>query len=109
MARQATFVKEGQNIDFVLTANVAVGDVVVIGSKIGIALTAGSTGDTIAVKTNGVWTMAAVTGTAFSVGDTLYWDDTANNLTKTSTSNTLVGVALEAKESAGTTAKVLFA
>lgn len=109
MARQATFVKEGHNIDFVLTANVAVGDVIVVGNRIGIALTAGSTGDTIAVKVDGVWTMAAVTGTAFVVGDTLYWDDTANNLTKTATSNTLVGVALEAKDSAAATVKVLFA
>lgn len=108
MARQATFVNEGNNVDFTLTAAAAVGDVVIIGSKAGIALTAGAIGDTIAVKMGGVWKMAAVAGTAFVVGDTLYWDDTANNLTKTSTSNTLVGIALAAKESAGTSATVRF-
>lgn len=40
------------------------------------------------------------TGAAWAVGDKIYWDDTAKKFTKTSTSNTLVGYALEAKLSA---------
>lgn len=44
--------------------------------------------------------VAAETGVAWSVGDALYWDATNSRLTKTSTSNTLCGHALEAKASA---------
>lgn len=44
--------------------------------------------------------VAAETGVAWAVGDALYWDATNSRLTKTSTSNTLCGHALEAKASA---------
>lgn len=44
--------------------------------------------------------VAAETGVAWVVGDALYWDATNARLTKTSTSNTLCGHALEAKASA---------
>lgn len=40
------------------------------------------------------------TGAAWAAFDKIYWDDTAKKFTKTSTSNTLVGYALEAKLSA---------
>ena len=39
------------------------------------------------------------TGAAWVLGDKIYWDDTAKKFTKTSTSNTLCGYALEAKAS----------
>lgn len=41
-------------------------------------------------------------GAAWSVGDALYWDDTAKNFTKTSSANTLCGYALSAAASADT-------
>lgn len=44
--------------------------------------------------------VAKATGAAWSVGDLLYWDDTAKNLTKTVGSNTKVGYCLEAALSA---------
>jgi predicted RecA/RadA family phage recombinase len=40
------------------------------------------------------------TGAAWAVGDKIYWDNTNKVFTKTATSNTLVGYALEAKGSA---------
>lgn len=42
------------------------------------------------------------TGGAFMVNGPVYWDNTAKNFTATSTSNTLVGYALEAALSADT-------
>ena len=33
---------------------------------------------------------------AWAAGDKIYWDNTAKETTKTATSNTLVGVAIEA-------------
>lgn len=41
-------------------------------------------------------------GAAWSIGDSLYWDDTAKNFTKTSASNTLCGYALAPAASADT-------
>lgn len=39
------------------------------------------------------------TGAAWAVNDAIYWDNTNSRFTKTSTSNTLCGHALEAKAS----------
>jgi predicted RecA/RadA family phage recombinase len=39
------------------------------------------------------------TGAAWAIGDTIYWDNTNHVFTKTSTSNTKCGYALEAKAS----------
>ena len=39
------------------------------------------------------------TGTAWAIGDLVYWDATNSRFTKTSTSNTKAGYALEAKAS----------
>lgn len=46
-------------------------------------------------------------GEAWSVGDALYWDATAKAFTKTTTSNTLCGFAVEAKLSADTTSGLI--
>lgn len=45
---------------------------------------------------------AKVSGTAFAVGDKLYWDDAAKNVTKTATDNTAIGYAIEPAASADT-------
>lgn len=42
-------------------------------------------------------------GAAWAIGDALYWDATAKNLTKTSSGNTLCGFAVESRLSADTT------
>lgn len=47
------------------------------------------------------------TGAAWVAGDTLYWDNSAGNFTKTSTSNTPAGIAAEAAGSSATTGIVL--
>lgn len=62
--------------------------------------TAGANERNTFVHTAEVSGMAKATGAAWSVGDLLYWDDTAKNLTKTVGSNTKVGYCLEAALSA---------
>lgn len=46
-------------------------------------------------------------GEAWAPGDALYWDATAKAFTKTTTSNTLCGFAVEAKLSADTTSGLI--
>lgn len=51
-------------------------------------------------KTTGVHELVKDAGTAWVVGDSLYWDDTANNVTLVSSGNTFIGAATAAAGSA---------
>jgi predicted RecA/RadA family phage recombinase len=105
---KGTYIHKGDTLDYINSseADIAYGDVVVIGSRVGIA------GENIAVdatgslKVVGVFELPAVNDTAFAVGDALYWDATAGKLTKTAEGNTAAGYATEAKAQTGTTARV---
>ncbi|MDF2631428.1 MAG: hypothetical protein K0Q85_24 [Caproiciproducens sp.] len=106
MAKEATYIQRGDNIDYTAAADIAYGAVVPLVTRIGVALESIATGATGSVTITGVFEAAAVNDAAFTVGDLLYWDDTANKLTKTSASNTPAGVAIEPKLTAGATARV---
>lgn len=54
----------------------------------------------------GVFTLDKATGTAWTEGELLYWDDTAKKITTVATGNTRVGVAVAAALSAATTGDV---
>jgi predicted RecA/RadA family phage recombinase len=82
---------------------------VLIGKIFGIAITSNVAGDTCAVETDGVYDHTAEgagSGQAWAFGDIVYWDDTNKRLTKTSASNTRVGVAVAAKVTTATTGRV---
>lgn len=106
MDKEATFIQKGENIDYTAAADIAYGAIVPMVTRIGVALEDIAIGATGSVTVTGVFEAAAVTGTAFVVGDQLYWDDTAGKLTKTSTDNTPAGWATEAKASAAAKARV---
>lgn len=81
---------------------------VLIGTNLfGVAETTSLAGDTVAVQVEGEFTLPSDTGTAYAVGDSLYWDNTNKRVTKTSASNTKVGYATAVKGSAATSASVL--
>jgi len=108
MSKKAVFVQQGNVIDFVAGADIAVGDVVPLGTtRIGVAQTAIANGDTGAVVVKGVFEIAASTSVAMAVGSLAYWDVADGNLNATATDNILAGIVVEAKAQAGTTAKVL--
>ena len=108
MAKEATYIQEGKVIDYLAGADIAVGDVVPLGTtKIGIAVTDIANGATGAVAVTGVYQIAASTSVAMSVGDVVYWDVADGNLNATSTDNIKAGIVVEAKLQAGATAKVL--
>jgi predicted RecA/RadA family phage recombinase len=58
------------------------------------------------VETAGVFTLPKATGAAWAVGDLLYYDGTAHNITKTSSGNTKIGVATAVAASGDTTGNV---
>lgn len=82
---------------------------VLTGKLFGIAVTTAALGDTVAIITRGVFDHAAAvhaTTQAWAVGDEIYWDNSAKVMTKTSSGNVRVGVAMAAKVSTVATGRV---
>lgn len=86
------FVQPGNVLDHTPAADVANGAMVVIGSRVGIALNAIPANTTGALAVAGVFTYAKAAG-AISQGDALYYDAAADVLTTTATDNTAAGYA----------------
>lgn len=97
------YVGEGNVIKVTLTAAQASGQALLIGTLLGVAITAGNTGDTINFAIEEAFTLPKVAATAITQGAALYWDNAAKNLTTTAAGNTLVGTALAAAAAADTT------
>ena len=89
---------EGKVIPFYLLDERVVGDVVPVGvSMVGIAVNSGLAGEKISLEIEKVWTIKAKDSEAIAVGDVVYWDDTAKEMTKVATDNTYAGRAMSAK------------
>ena len=107
---QATFVQEGNSIDYTPGAAVAAGDVIVIGELVGVAKTPIAANALGALAVSGVFDFAKATGggTAINAGATCYWGDT-NNVPTTSDgagANKLIGKCVKAAADADATVRV---
>jgi len=106
MSKQATFILEGKTVDYTATADIVVGQVIPAVTAIAVAKTDIANGATGSVGITGVVEIAAINSVAFLFGDQLYWDDTAKQLTKVTTSNTPAGKCVLPKATTTTTAQV---
>ena len=97
---EATFLQKGKVIDYTATNGLSVGQVVSLTNIVGVALNDIASGAVGAVALEGVFEMPAASGITAAIGDKLYWDDTNNLLTTTSTGNAVAGVTLTAKATA---------
>lgn len=86
--------------------DVASGDVVKVGLRIGIALEniANTASGQLAIAE--VWEIPKVAPLVISQGDLVYWDVADANVNKTATDNFIAGFAFESAVSAATTVKV---
>lgn len=84
---------------------VAAGEVVVIGTIVGVALGTIANGATGEVAIEEVWTLPKEAPLVISQGDKVYWDDTNNRIDKTDT-NVYAGKAFASAISAATTVVV---
>jgi predicted RecA/RadA family phage recombinase len=102
------FIQEGEVIDFTAAGTVTAGTGVLIGTRLGIPVTSGVSGDKIALAVEGVFEHAKNTGagTALTVGGIVYWDDAAKKITGVASGNTAIGWAVEAAATGDTTGKV---
>jgi len=102
------FVQKGDTVDYTPTADVAVGDVVVLGELVGVAhrnIPANTSGG---LAVTGVFDFPKATGTstAITVGSKVYWDATNKVATTTATSNKLIGKTMLAAADADAAVRV---
>lgn len=82
------------------------GNAYLIGALFGIAGSTVAEGAPVVLDTTGVFRIAKATGGALTVGQAVFFDNTAKKVTGTATGNTLIGAALEEAGSDATTAVV---
>ncbi len=105
---QATFVQDGNSIDYTPAVDVAAGDVVVIGLLVGIAKEAIKANRLGALAVAGVFDFVKEVGasTAIAVGALVYWDSTNQQATTVATDNTLIGKCIKAAADSDATVRV---
>lgn len=94
------------NADVTGAVDVASGDGVVAGSLFGVAEGDIAVGDSGELSLVGVRELPKVSAQAWTFGAKIYWDATAGDATTTSSSNKLIGVAVEAAANPSSTGKV---
>ncbi len=83
------------------TGGVVSGDPVLVGAALfGVAAHTAAEAADVEIRTSGVFDLPKATGTAWAIGDLLYWDATGKVLTKTSVGNQQVAVAIAAAAAA---------
>lgn len=90
------YVQPGNTITLTAPYAVTSGDGLLVGSIFGIASGDAASGEPIEAALVGVFDLKKVASQAWAAGDKVYWDNTAREATKTTTSNTLIGVAVAA-------------
>ncbi len=100
------FIADGDVVGVVAPNDVASGGGALVGSLFGVAVAAAKAGETVQLKTSGVFTLPKTTGQAWTVGQKMYWDDSTKKVTSTVGSNTLIGVALATAASGDTSGTV---
>lgn len=107
-AFQATFIQDGDTIDYApaVNTNVEAGEVVIIGDLVAVAKYDIPSNTVGAVSLRGVYELAKPVG-AISAGVKVYWDASAENATTNAASNKLFGLAVADAALSNLTVRVL--
>lgn len=100
------YVQRGDVVQVTPNADVANNEVVLLGTRIGVAITAIASGKQGSVQVEGVFELKKKTTDAPAQGASLYWDNTNKELTTTSAGNTLAGWAWKAAANGDTTVQI---
>lgn len=101
------FIKDNCIAEVTAPYAVASGAGCLVGALFGIAMVTAAINEAVNIALSGVFSgVAKATGTAWTAGDLLYWDNTAKELTKVSAANRLVGVAFADAASGDATGSV---
>ena len=103
----ADYFQRGESLHYTNGTNnkIEAGDVVVFGTKIGVAGCDIAPGAAGSIHVEGVCAFEKATG-AITAGAAVYWDATNGKITTTSTNNTLAGFAVAAAASGDATVLV---
>lgn len=103
-----TYVQNGKVIDYVNpgSTDIKYGDVIPGTDRIFIAAEDITVGDVGGIDSEGVFEFDAIDTVAFTLGQKIYWDNTAKKITDVTAGNIPAGVVIEPKDSSGTKCKV---
>lgn len=97
---------EGETMTLVAPYDRTSGQGAKVGSIFGVALVDVLSGASASFATEGVWTLTKVSAQAWTLGEKLYWDDSAKNVTSTSSGNHAIGVAAAVADNPSSTGSV---
>jgi predicted RecA/RadA family phage recombinase len=100
------FIQRGETLTLIAPAAVVSGQIVVVGSIVGVATTSAGSGASVECQLEGVFDLPKVTATAINAGDRAYWDSTHGYVTTTASGNTRIGAAVLGALSSATTVRV---
>ncbi len=102
------YVQPGKTLTLTAPYAVSSGGGALVGSIFGVAAGDVASGAEGEFQVEGVFDLDRTTGagTAWSVGDLVYWDNTNKKTTKTATGNKLIGVAAKAAADGDATGRV---
>lgn len=93
------FIQPGHNLTLIAEADLVGGQGLLVGALFGVVQGDAAEGEEFVLCRTGVYDMPKEAGAAWVVGDPIYWDDAADQMTLTAADNTLVGaVVLDAAE-----------
>ena len=105
MTLEATFVQDGLSIDHTPGSAIAAGQVVVLGKVCLVAKTPIAASALGSLAATGVFDVLKTANLVISLGDAVYWNDTTNRVTKTTT-DIYMGVAVRAALAPDATVRV---
>lgn len=100
------YVQDGDTLSLVAPYDRLSGQGMLVGSIFGVAAVDALSGASVEVDVDGVFDIEKVSAQAWTAGALIYWDDTAKNATSVSTSNKLIGVAVQAAANPSSTGRV---
>lgn len=90
------FIQPGGTITLTAPYAVSSGGGLLVGAIFGVAAGDAANGETVEAVLVGVFDLKKKASQVWVPGDTVYWDNTNKETTKTATDNVLIGVAVEA-------------
>lgn len=101
------YVKDGDVLDYQNGGTaIAAGAVVLVGKRIGVALSAIAANAIGPLGMVGVWNISKASADVVAQGDLLYWDNTNGRLTTSASGNTQAGFADAAAGNGATTVNI---
>lgn len=101
------YVQPGEHLTLTMTAAVASGAGVLIGTIFGVAQGNAAEGEQVVLVRRGVFDLPKLAAQAWTAGAKIYWNDTDKVCTTVASGNTVIGAAVEAAANPSAVGRVL--